>query len=117
MKKAKIIKKQTVQLREFISPDLALRSSANRLFDYIEALPKKSITLDFYKIRTMTRSFAHQYLMRKAKTKVRITEINVSEAVKEMFEIAKKPVQQYETTPSTQIIPSIPLGANSLCRL
>jgi hypothetical protein len=75
-----------VQIQSVLSPDLALRDNANYLFTFIETLNKSQIILDFAKVRSISRSFAHQYLTNKRTSKVTIQEANVPEHVQRMFE-------------------------------
>lgn len=86
-----------IQLSKKIGGDLFLRETANQLFDSLEKMvEQKTIVLDFSNVRTMSRSFAHQYIIRKQKTNKMITEANQAPAVIQMFEYvtraASKPV-------------------------
>ncbi len=81
------------KISEMISKDLALRDSANRLFDFLASKRAKEATIDFSTVQTMTRAFAHQYLLNKKKTAIKIIEINVPAHVKKMFILACKPVE------------------------
>ena len=75
-----------------ISSDLFLRDSADRLFDYVEKLKEKEISLNFKDTEFMNRSFAHQYLMRKKTSKKNVKEANVPLTVKQMLDfVARKP--------------------------
>jgi anti-anti-sigma regulatory factor len=71
------------------SDNLAFRKNADNLFDRIDSSPSQDITLDFSKVSTVSRSFAHQYIQRKKKSNKNITEVGVKEDVKKMMEIAK----------------------------
>jgi len=66
-----------------------LRNSANELFKYISNIEDKDIVIDFKKIRSITRAFAHQYLKNKLKSQKNITDINVPSQIKPMFDIVK----------------------------
>lgn len=72
-----------------LSQDLVLRYNANVLFDRVEAVPEETVTVDLTNVRTMTRSFAQEYLSRKAKSPKTVNEINVSDNVREMFRVVK----------------------------
>lgn len=71
-----------------LSQDLTLRYNANVLFDKIESLTEDCITIDFINVRTMTRSFAQEYLSRKLKTSISIVEVNMSNNNRKMFSVA-----------------------------
>lgn len=77
----------SIVVSAILSQDLVLRYNANVLFDEIEARAEDPITVDFADVRTMTRSFAQEYLSRKAKSPKTISEINVSNNIKEMFRV------------------------------
>lgn len=69
------------------SSNLSFRHTANKLFDDINKIETKNIIIDFCDIQTISRSFAHQFLIRKKETKKKITEINMNEDVKKMFKV------------------------------
>jgi hypothetical protein len=77
-------------LKELLSDNLALRQNANDLFDYVESLSEGDILFDFTGVTSMSRSFAHQYLLRKKTCKKEITELGKAFDVKKMFDIAEK---------------------------
>lgn len=81
---------KTISICKLFSSDLALRDSANLLFEQIAK--HKEVVIDFAGVRSMTRSFAHQYVTNKKMSDAYVKEINVSEDVKQMFELAAKPV-------------------------
>ncbi|MHA1834085.1 MAG: STAS-like domain-containing protein [Candidatus Baldrarchaeia archaeon] len=81
---------KTIVIRKLMSPDLTLRSSADEFFDYIESLPDTDIIIDFKNVRSITRSFAHEYTIRKARSSKRIIEINVPFNISKMFDVVKK---------------------------
>ncbi len=56
-----------LQLAEFISENLAFRDSIDNLFSYIASLEKTNIIIDFLGIKSITGSFAHQYIINKKK--------------------------------------------------
>lgn len=72
-----------------VSKNLALRSNANAVFDAIEKAKDKEIVVDFTNINSMSRSFAQQYLMRKAACRKKIIETNISDDVAKMFDLVK----------------------------
>lgn len=70
-----------------IAPDLMLRGIANLFFDRLERKRMQSLVLDFDGVRSISRSFAHQYVLRKRKTEKSIREINVSPEVAKMLQL------------------------------
>lgn len=76
-------------LRDLLSPDLAFRNTAKSFFNYIASLPEESITIDFEGIRSITRSFAQEYIIRKkemhACVQKNIIEINIPTNIDKMF--------------------------------
>ena len=81
----------SVSIQKVLSPDLALRVLADRFFDYVEALAVNDIVVDFAGVASISRSFAHQYILRKARTQKNITEVNVPAPVQRMFQIVQQP--------------------------
>jgi STAS-like domain of unknown function (DUF4325) len=77
-----------VRVSEAIAPDLMLRVVAEAFFDEIERSEEKTLALDFTGVRFVSRSFAHQYAIRKKGSKKRITEVNVSKEVERMLDLA-----------------------------
>jgi len=72
-------------LRDLLSPDLAFRNTAKAFFNYIALLPEENITIDFRGIRSITRSFAQEYIIRKKEIEKNIIEINVPTSIDKMF--------------------------------
>ena len=90
-----------MKMSEKVGPDLATRKSCDRLFQSLEQTPEKQITLDFSKTQSISRSFAHQYLMRKNSSTKIILEIHVPKTVQEMInfvknESGKKPTDNWK---------------------
>ena len=77
-----------VVVSDMLSRNLALRDSASYLFDEIEDINNRHVTVDFKGVETITRSFAHEYITRKSNTSKDVTEINVPIDVEKMFEAA-----------------------------
>ena len=80
-----------INIKKEISVDLSLRHSANTFFDYIESLEDKELIIDFKGIKSISRSFAHQYMLRKQESDKIIKETNVLEDVQKMFSVIKQP--------------------------
>lgn len=82
-----------VRIKDKLSVDLALRDAADLFFDDLEKM-KIDIEVDFSDIRSISRSFAHQYLVRKKQNSRRVTEVNMPENVIKMFDIVSKSRQK-----------------------
>lgn len=84
-----ISRSKTINVANMLTPNLALRETAAKLISYVEGLPNSEIVMDFSDVRTITRSFAHEYCSRKRSTHKRITEANVSSDVARMFAVVQ----------------------------
>jgi STAS-like domain of unknown function (DUF4325) len=82
-----MMEERAIQIRKEASSDLALRNIADSFFDKVETMPEQKIQIDFSNVFSITRSFAHQYILRRKKSQKIITEINVPENVEKMFRI------------------------------
>src|SRR4030067_2714823 len=76
---------KSINVADMLSANLALRETAARLLLYIEGLPDSEVVLDFSEVRTISRSFAHEYCVRKRDLHRRISEANVPPDVAKMF--------------------------------
>lgn len=83
-----------IMIKESVSVDLALRDSADAFFDSLESLPQKEIIVDFSAIKSISRSFAHEYITRKNQSKKNISETNVPENVRKMFQVVEQPKEK-----------------------
>ncbi|HUY01277.1 MAG TPA: DUF4325 domain-containing protein [Candidatus Deferrimicrobium sp.] len=83
-------KQNKIKLAKVISKNLIFRNSANELFDNINKSDVSEIIIDFNKIQSITRSFAHQYLINKQRSKKNIIDVNISPHVKNMFDLIEK---------------------------
>ncbi len=88
------MKSAIVMIKEQISVDLALRDSADIFFDYLESIPQKDIIVDFNSVKSISRSFAHEYVTRKNRSKKIIIETNVPENVRKMFHVVEQPAEK-----------------------
>lgn len=79
-----------LSLQNKVSSDLAFRDSANDLFEYINSLDAQQIVVDFSGIESITRSFAHQYILNKVESKKQIIECDVPSEIMPMFELVQK---------------------------
>jgi len=75
------------------TPNLTLRGVVRHIFNLKEVKDADMVVFDFASIKSMTRSFAHEYLIHKekfAKSK-KISEINVAKEIRPTFDVAKRP--------------------------
>jgi len=76
-----------VRIKDLVSSDLVLRNSADSFFDRMESEKSSSIEIDFSDVASISRSFAHQYIIRKGKSKKSINEVNVPETILKMLKV------------------------------
>jgi len=81
-----------VFIKDVISLDLSFRDSAERFFRYLDSLPNRRIIIDFSGVKSISRSFAHEYHIRKMESELEIVEKNVPRKIEKMFSIVKKPI-------------------------
>jgi anti-anti-sigma regulatory factor len=81
--------KKIVRIKEAISADLALRNRADAFFDKIDKLDANEVVIDFSEVRSISRSFAHQYDLRKKASKQKMTEIHLPQHVTKMFKVVE----------------------------
>ena len=83
-------KLKKIKIRGIFSDNLAFRQNADDLFDYANLLPERKIIFDFTGITSMSRSFAHQYGIKKKECTKKIIETGKSDDINRMFELVKK---------------------------
>lgn len=76
-------------IAEVVSSDLAMRRSADTFFDHLEKMRSEELVVDFSGVRSISRSFAHEYLLRKRTSRKRIIEQNVPADVSKMMAIIR----------------------------
>ena len=84
-----ISRSKTIRVASVLSKDLALRETARKFVLYVDGLPDPVVILDFSDVRTITRSFAHEYCTRKRDMHKRVREANVSPSVAKMFAVVQ----------------------------
>jgi len=77
---------KVIRLADVIFEDLALRDSVIRLFKAIEDSPETQIDIDFSGVRSMSRSFADEYLTRRSQSIKTIRENNIPANVQRMLD-------------------------------
>lgn len=80
----------TLPLRKQISSNLAFRHSADDLFNYINSINESRIVVDFSGVESITRSFAHQYIMNKIESNKHVIECDIPPNIKPMFELVER---------------------------
>lgn len=79
--------RKEVRIKDALSADLALRNRADSFFDDIEKMRASEIVIDFSEVRSISRSFAHEYQLRKKASDKKITEVHIPRHVLSMFNI------------------------------
>jgi hypothetical protein len=87
MRENRTLVEKIVRIRDESSPDLAFRDSALEFFKKLENMREKEIQIDFSNIQSISRSFAHEYIVRKTQSTKDITEINLPDNVEKMFRV------------------------------
>ncbi len=75
-------------------PVLAMRAACDELFNYIESLPVENVIVDFDTFTIASRSFIHQYLLRKERSNKKISEINLHPVIARMLSVVKKQIEE-----------------------
>lgn len=78
-----------LNLKNVVSEDLSLRNMVSNIFKAEEFKNSKEVLIDFAEIKSMSRSFAHEYLQHKADQLCTVLEVNVPSNIKKMFEVVK----------------------------
>lgn len=78
-----------LKVSQIVGPDLATRKGCDNLFLIMEKSTNNKVILDFSDIASISRSFAHEYLIKKNVSEKKISEVNLSPFVSKMFEFVK----------------------------
>jgi len=81
----------TVDISSMLSPDLIIRDAAIDLFEEFEKMANTDKEVDFRGVKSITRSFAHEYWVQKQRTKKNICETNVPTSILNMLNLVKIP--------------------------
>lgn len=82
-----------LKINEIIAPKLGFRDSAETFFQELEEIEQDIIKLDFKGVKFISRSFAHEYLQQKKKSKKHIIETNLPTKVVNMFDYVKNSIK------------------------
>ena len=83
-------KKNVITLIDVLSEDLAFRHNVDDLFRALHQSNFTEFLIDFSKIESISRSFAHQYLTKKKQSKLQIIERNIPLNIQQMFDYVIK---------------------------
>ena len=81
---------RTIHMFEAIAPNLMLRGVADAFFDRLEKMDEENLMLDFTGVESISRSFAHQYMIRKKVSTKAITEVHMPSDVTRMLELVER---------------------------
>jgi len=76
---------ERIVVRDIISEDLAMRSSAADLFEALDGLNGDVVEIDFEGVKSCTRSFADEYDQRKRLSTKTIREVNMPTSVHQLL--------------------------------
>ena len=79
----------TMMLKDRVSEDLSLRNMVSNIFKAEEFKKTDDVLMDFTGIKSISRSFAHEYMQYKEKQNCKVLEINVPSDIKKMFEVVE----------------------------
>lgn len=86
-----------VSMKDSISTHLTIGKSAKSLYEKdIFNIPLEDIRLDFTNVKTISKTFALQYLLSKHQSKKQIIEINVPSHVEQIIKIVQKSIDERE---------------------
>jgi Asp-tRNA(Asn)/Glu-tRNA(Gln) amidotransferase B subunit len=79
----------TLLLKDKVSEDLSLRNMVSNIFKTEEFQKDDDVMIDFTGIKSISRSFAHEYLQHKERQNCKVLELNMPSNIKKMFEIVE----------------------------
>lgn len=85
------IHKEKISIFDYIGDNLSFRYHADYFFDVIEGAHSQYIEIDFEGVEFASRSFVHQFLIKKEKSCKMIELINQNQNVKRMFHAVEHP--------------------------
>ncbi|OYT28656.1 hypothetical protein B6U98_04325 [Thermoplasmatales archaeon ex4572_165] len=78
-----------IHVKDILSEYLVFRDSVSDLFHQINKANKNQVVLDFSQVKSISRSFAQEYLQQRKQQSITMTEINMGSQVKKMFHSVK----------------------------
>jgi len=85
-----IFNKRSLRVKKTISEHLVFRDSVSTLFQQIKHHKNADVVLDFSDVKSISRSFAQEYLQKKKNHSFPLKEKNMSPEIKKMFDAVKK---------------------------
>jgi len=80
---------KTIYLEKYFSKNLAFRDNARTLFDLINNSELDEIILNFQDVEAISRSFAHEILVKLRETEKRVIIENIHPDVQRMMDLVK----------------------------
>ena len=93
-----------IKLVNIFGSNIVTRNSLDSLFSKIKKYKSKEIEIDFDKIDFISRSSADEYLKLKDVTRKIIKEVNMTDKVKDMFNVVTSPSQVKFNMTSVKIV-------------
>jgi hypothetical protein len=81
-------------IKACLSEDLSTRNRTAHFFEMMGSSDATSVVVNFAQVKSITRSFADEYVKRKRASKLNIQESNVPNNVQKMFEIVSAPADK-----------------------
>ena len=75
---------------EAIAPNLMLQGVADVIFVRPEKMDEENLMLDFTGVESISRSFAHQYMIRKKVSTKAVTEVHLPSDLSRMLELVER---------------------------
>lgn len=91
----------TLLLKDMASENLSLRNMAVNVFNAREFQGNGKVLVDFTGIVSISRSFAHEYLVNKEKQSCEVVDVNVPPNIGRMFEVVKNSQEKPELVKAT----------------
>jgi len=91
-----------IVISEELARNLVLRDNASELFNRIESLKQKHISIDFKGVQSMSRSFAHEYITRKNNSSKCINEINMPIELEKTFDVVSNEPRKKKRFPQLE---------------
>lgn len=84
-----IFNKKSLRVKKIISEHLVFRDSVSTLFQDLKRRKNTNVVLDFSDVKSISRSFAQEYLKQKKNHSFTLKEKNMSPEIKKMFDAVK----------------------------
>ncbi|MDE1837958.1 MAG: hypothetical protein KGJ23_15255 [Euryarchaeota archaeon] len=81
---------RVLKVADAVGPMLVLRETAASFFSKVNSTPSPTVVVDFSGTTFMSRSFAHEYLVRKAASRKSVHQRNVPEEARRMLALVRE---------------------------